>query len=138
MRYLNGITVLGLALFAGACNDPISSVDPGDVTPCVNVSTVNTGAGLSPSFSWLPECGAGILSIHPVDDTTALWTVRNIDNKLLPPIIYGTPPENGSQDSVAVPLETGKGYRIRLGKFQASATGLEPTIILLWLDTFVR
>lgn len=139
MRYLNSMTVLGLTLAAGACSDPVASIDPGDTAACVNVSTVNTGEGLTPSFSWLPECGAGLLSIHPADDTVSIWRVTNLDNKMLPPIRYGTPPENGSQDSVAVPLETGKAYRLRLAKFQATNTpGQEPTIVLLWLDTFVR
>lgn len=138
MRYLSGFAVLGLALAAAGCNDPIYAIDPGDVAPCGNVSTVNTSEGLTPSFSWLPECGAGLLSIHPVDDTTTLWKVSNVDNKMLPPIRYGTPPETGSQEAVAIPLETGKGYRLRLAKYQATATGIEPTIIILWLDTFVR
>lgn len=138
MRYFKGVTIVGLAFAVGACTDPLQSIPPGEVEACVNVSTVNTSEGLTPNFSWLPECGAGILSIHPVDDTTSLWTVSNIDNKMLPPIRYGTPPENGSQEAQAVPLEAGKGYRLRLGKFQATATGIEPTIVILWLDTFVR
>ncbi len=140
MRYLNGIAVLGLALAAGGCINPTSVVPPGggDVTACGSVSTVNTGGGLTPSFSWVPDCGVGILSIHPTDDTTSLWTVSNIDNTMVSPIRYGTPPENGSQDSVAVPLETGKAYRLRLGRFHINNTDVEPTIIILWLDTFVR
>jgi hypothetical protein len=124
------------ALLFLACSDATgSSYTTGCKTSTVEVTV---SAGPNPQFSWAPNCGVEILSVHrPVDDLALepywgerMWETRIfLRNELKGPITYGvhqTGAEAPDGQPLPVPLESGSTYTVVL---LVVANDLSPRLI---------
>jgi hypothetical protein len=86
---------------------------------CPESVDVIVGAGLEPSFDWLPRCQAGSLRVEVrLSDggSPPVWILQTVDfeNRVVPPVRYGEIPQGTEVIGDRVPLATGSNYRVWL------------------------
>jgi hypothetical protein len=111
-----------LALLAAGsltCSDsptqPIVEPCPGDTVE------MRVSAGLTPLFTWAPNCGVGFLEVYPASGGGALWTIyaetaASSDNPIPSGVRYGRTPSDAETAAGPQPLESGSTYRVRVSR----------------------
>ena len=81
---------------------------------CSGTVVMQVTAGLSPTFSWQPECCVSFMLIEPLDDGSDQWMVGNENaNDLDSGITYGVAPAGVNSRDV-IPLVAGTAYKVIL------------------------
>ena len=110
--------LVGIALiFAPACSE---SAGPNYPTGCMTSTvTVTVSPGLTPEFSWTPDCGVWalqVIAVTPANQTMWATTRPLSKNELTPPVTYGIHPAGALEEGglAAVPLQAGVTYEVIL------------------------
>lgn len=118
-----GVMALLLGLFLGfmGCGGDANAPDAG----CDDNVAVSVGAGLTPTFRWVPQCAVSDLVVlagegpPTFEQVSALWSLASPpdryglpNNRLHSGVVYGQPPMEGGQASTAVPLAAGTSYTV--------------------------
>ena len=101
-----------------ACSDSLSqpALDPcpGDTV------TVQAGTGVTPLFTWTPDCGVAFLEVYPAAGGASRWTVyateESGDNPIRTGVRYGMTPSRGVTVGGPLPLAQGTEYAIRVSR----------------------
>lgn len=113
--------LLTVALAAGslACSDPTSQPA---LDPCPGDSvTLQAGSGVTPLFTWSPDCGVAFLEVYPAAGGASRWTVyadssSADENPIRTGVRYGMRPRHGVTVGGPFPLARGTDYTIRVSR----------------------
>jgi hypothetical protein len=122
--------ITALACFLAVTGLGCGSDPNGANAGCGDHVTVGVGAGLEPSFIWLPNCAVHNLAVlegigpHPFGQYTPAWVVESQpdannlpNNRLHSSIRYGQVPSEGRQVSAPVTLVGGQPYTVYLNVY---------------------
>ncbi len=91
------------------------SGDPAAPEHCTGGVTVQVGPGTTPEFSWSPVCAGSELTVtDPANRLTWVIAVPGEENRLAPPVRYGSVPEGTQTLQSAVPLSIDLTYVVRV------------------------
>ena len=122
-------TTLVIAILLGGCTSEVVLVPP---PPCGGPIEVMVSGGMTPEFSWLPECGVTHLSVRHesavVEPDPWMWSFTAPENAPIgPKVIYGKTPQRGTEFVAPKSLTAGEVYRVTVsyvvGGDVVSATG---------------
>ena len=107
------LCVVATAVIALAgCGDD-DSVSPNAPAACTGAVTVTVSSGLTPQFSWTPECS--IVALIVEEEAVDQWDVfANGDPGFGPSVTYGTKPAGSNQTVPPRPLRAGVLYTVTL------------------------
>ncbi len=118
-RGLRAVIIMTTILAVGACSK--DSTDVTGVPTCTSGVSVAASAGVTPNFTWTPNCSVAGLFVQRVSDGKNMWTVSTTDTPLKSGITYGDESIPGTT-SAALTLSVGTQYRV--GLVNASGTEL--------------
>jgi len=96
-----------------ACGDDDDPVAPNAPAACTGNVTVTVSAGLTPTFSWTPECSVVALIVEQGADDQ--WNViAGADPGFGPSVVYGARPTGSAQVGAMTPLRAGVNYTVTL------------------------
>jgi hypothetical protein len=113
--------LLTVALAAGtlACSDPTGQPA---LEPCPGDSvTLEAGSGVTPLFTWSPDCGVAFLEVYPAAGGGSRWTVyadssSAAENPIRTGVRYGMTPRHGVTVAGPLPLAPGTAYTIGVSR----------------------
>jgi hypothetical protein len=87
---------------------------------CTAITSVSISPGLTPTFSWSPNCGANFLAVVipaelPGELAQSVWGIQSLSGEVLSPITYGQAPPRTTVAAGPVPLEIGGSYEVIIG-----------------------
>ena len=106
------LLALGACLLA-SCEECGTSVEPPPAVPeCTGDVTVSVSGGVTPVFSWSPDCLAGRLIVEGGPGEEYWGTESPGHNIYRSPIVYGVHPDGSVEHQVPQPLTPGVTYTV--------------------------
>ncbi|HZM15122.1 MAG TPA: hypothetical protein VFE28_03895 [Candidatus Krumholzibacteria bacterium] len=112
---------VGFACFLGASTLSLSSCDecattgppdPPPVLECNGPVTVTVSPGMTPTFSWTPDCTLGRLIVE-AGPGEEYWGTETLGTNLYrSPIVYGVHPPGSVEQQIPEPLTPGMVFRV--------------------------
>jgi hypothetical protein len=112
LRPVSQAVALGALAFLGCQDDPTGSERP---PLCTAIASVGVSSGLTPTFSWTPDCGANFLVVLVSGEPGIQWGIQSFAGDVLSPVTYGQAPLRTTVTDGPIPLEVGGSYEVLIG-----------------------